>query len=491
MKLVQLLSGAAAVALIAGAAQAQTVAATGDIADDTVFASEYNNSIAGDTLLTVDLDAGAGPFLNVGAAGVVQATVTLTNLRFPSVVTSAAFTSVGVVAACNFDVVAGGGALGNSVTIQNTAQLNTCNADGLWTLPLERVAAGPASLTVSYACTSDCGTFAATSNSFDLIREIDAYEAANQSVTAAVAAATLNATGIGPAAPFALGEVDYSLRDSGDPDGAGPLGVLNINVDQTPLVAAGFSQIVAADAATSAELVVTFPSGITGVASVAAVGVAGACVGNAVANTFTCPVTAGELALLNGVGQGAISFTPDNVGQVALQTPTAALNVTANAGYALNSVGAANLAAIEYDDGLNTDVPVVGNSFEWVSVRSSGGTDSAFRVTGLPTDLSATGACIEVQSTNTNTTIANTGWNCISGASVTASADNTWTATFRSADVNAALGSGEGNADINLRVRRADTINSVVQADNAFNAQINVRRVLSRNDIVTGTGFDG
>ncbi|EAP90067.1 hypothetical protein OA2633_07634 [Oceanicaulis sp. HTCC2633] len=186
-----------------------------------------------------------------------------------------------------------------------------------------------------------------------------------------------------------------------------------------------------------------------------------------------------------------ISFTPDNTDAISAQTPTAAINVTANTGYAVSGLSAGALAAIDRDDGLNTDVPTVGNAFEWVSVRSSGGTNNAFRVTGLPTDLSATGACIEVQATDTNTTIANSGWNCISGANVVASANNTWTATFDSADLNAALGAGEGNADIQLRVRRADTINSVAQADGNFNGQINIRRLLSRNNIVVGTGFDG
>lgn len=489
MKMTQLLTGAAAIALVAGAANAQEASVGGNLAENTQFASEFDGAIADDTVITVDTDAsGTGTFDNLGAASVLDVTITLNNLRFSRVLANTDFAAGVDAANCTFTIQSGGGSQGTSVVVQNdssgAANLNACGNDNTWTLPVERVSPGQASMTINYNCTADCGTFAAANETYNVVIEADAYPAAGRAVTAG-ATATVNSNGIGPATPFSLGEVDFQFRDAFDFDSAGP--VENINVDG----GAAIAQITATDAVASASLVVTFPQGTTGIASVAAVGVAGACVEDANAGTFTCPVTPAELAALDGVGNGVISFTPDNVDAVVAQTPTAAINVTANAGYAVSGLSAGALASIDRDDGLNTDVPTVGNAFEWVSVRSSGGTNNAFRVTGLPTDLSEAGACIEVQASDTNTTIANSGWNCVSGASIVASANNTWTATFDSADLNAALGAGEGNADIQLRVRRADTINAVAQADGAFNGQINVRRLLSRNNIVTGTGFDG
>ncbi|WP_156776175.1 hypothetical protein [Oceanicaulis sp. HTCC2633] len=489
MKLVQLLTGAATAALLAGVATAQEASVAGNLGENTQFASEFDGAIADNTVITVDTDAsGTGTFDNLGAASVVDVTITLNNLRFTRVLANTDFDPGVDAANCTFAIQSGGGSQGTSVVVRNdssgAANLNACGNDNTWTLPVERVAAGAASMTINYNCTADCGTFAAANESYNIVIEADAYPTAGRAVNAGTTA-TVNANGIGPASSFDLGEVDFQFRDAFDFNNAGP--VEDINVDG----GAAIAQITATDAVASASLVVTFPQGTTGIATVAATGVAGACVEDATAGTFTCPVTAAELAALDGVGNGVISFTPDNTDAISAQTPTAAINVTANTGYAVSGLSAGALAAIDRDDGLNTDVPTVGNAFEWVSVRSSGGTNNAFRVTGLPTDLSATGACIEVQATDTNTTIANSGWNCISGANVVASANNTWTATFDSADLNAALGAGEGNADIQLRVRRADTINSVAQADGNFNGQINIRRLLSRNNIVVGTGFDG
>lgn len=472
MKLVQLLSSAAAVALVAGAAQAQTATGAGEIVQ--TYASEFEGTIGAEATITVDTTAATGDFAGLGNGSQMRVTFDFTNLTFLETIDATDVTGVAD-ANCDFTPVLGGGLGASSVTFETSAtgaNFKTCAQTRIFDFDLERTAAGTdGSVDVSYACTADCAGFTDFADpTITLVDEDDSYPAAGRTATAG-ATVTLPANGTTGGANT-LGSVDFGFDNS-----------FFIDDNGTTIGGGGVQAIAAGDAVASAVLAVSFPQGTDGIASVAVTGVAAACAEDAPNNRFTCAVTGAELDAIDGFG--VISFTGDNTDPIAQQTPEVSIEVTPNGDYAVGNMAADALAPIEWDDGLNVDTPA-NNVFEWVSVRSSGGTDSVFRITGMPTDLTATGACVEVQAGRSNTTIANTGWQC-AASSVSASQDGTWTAVVRSSDLNAALGAGEGNADIELRVRRDEAAG----ADNANNGDYVIRRVLARNGIVTGTGFDG
>lgn len=474
MKMTQLLTGAAAIALVAGAANAQTaVTPSGAAGAPQQVANEYSGAFDG--VATLTFGTLAAPFAGAAANAAISVDVTFTNATFSAPVAAAGLATTNTCAVSN---VARNGGAGQSTVGWDFTDANVSNCDltvdgAAIGVDIVRTTAGtPVTMTTSFTCSANCGAFVDFTETTQITWGADAYPAAGRSAAAA-ATVVLPSDGIGAAVAQNLGTVTYSFQDTIAAAGGAPGG--NINTD------AG-SQIVNGNAVASGTVRVSFPSGITGVTSVAVAG-AGACVADAVNNRFDCPVSAAQLIGLAGAG---IQFTPDATNAIQPQTPTVEVLVSSNANYNVPGLAAVDLATIEWDDGLNTD-SFADNTFEWVSVRSSGGTNNAFRLTGLGTDMTAPGACVQVRATRSNTTIANADWQCITGASVVASADSTWTATFGSADLNAALGAGEGNADIELRVRRSDAAG----ADDAFALQIQARRVLSRNGIVTGTGFDG
>lgn len=481
----KLLTGVAFAALVAGAATAQdnvtvTTAGNGEFTSGMDFSAEHDGAIGAIAEFTHDADNADYDLL--GVAAVVDITFTFTGgLVLGEIADDADFTE-GADTDCSFTVVAGGGIGSTSVTYRNDGtDFRTCSNNTSFEFDLTRSAANASQdsgATVGVACTADCGTFTDESDTFTLIDDTSSFPAADQVVTAT--AITLDNDGIGPVGPHTIGNVSYDFDNLG-----------TINVDGNGVTMGGLALGAVGDHVASASLVIDFPGGDDGIAAVTVDVTAGASActedAGAAVTTWTCPLTAAELDQLEA--NGDVEITSDNATAIAQQTPTASLTVTATAGNATPPALSGPLGAIGWDDGLNTDVPNGGGAgadFEWVNVRSSGGTDNAFRVTGLPTDLSETGACIEVQAGNTNTTIANAGWNCITGASVVASADMTWTATFRSSDLNAALGAGEGNADLQFRVRRDDAEG----ADGANNGTIDIRRLLAKGGVVTGTGFD-
>ena len=142
MKMTQLLTGAAAIALVAGAAQAQTVtpaAGVGQLSGQTVM-SERTGALSGNVVLGFGLD---GVFATMGAGGVVQVDVQLTNATFSSIVPNTAWAAA-TNANCDFGTPSlGGGAGGDSVRFESQAQINLCATatggdpdDGVLTLPV-------------------------------------------------------------------------------------------------------------------------------------------------------------------------------------------------------------------------------------------------------------------------------------------------------------------------------------------------------------------
>lgn len=482
MKLVQLLSGAAAVALIAGAASAQTVtpaAGAGQLSGQTVM-SERTGALAGDIVLGFGLD---GEFSGMGAGGVVQVDVSLTNATFSSIVPNTAWAAA-TNANCDFGTPSlGGGAGGSTVRFESTGQINLCATatggdpdDGVLTLPVDVTTNGQdVEVTVTFTATADAGTYGGESVDNTVLEFEQAY--------------TFVFT------PGAVGEGQF---DSNGDDllGGGTIGTLDLAA--LPALIRSDVDTALADVqtgASAASVVVTFPSGATGIGSVSYTGgVAGVigCVQGAAPsdNEFTCAVPGADLdALIGGSDPIIIDDDADALTSITTQVPTAAVTFTDAASYDVGDVADTDLRELDLDDGLATETFAGNNTFPWVSVRTDGGgTVSAFRLTGLASDLSVTGEEVQVRATRSNGALGSTDWVAVTPASVSASADGTtWTATFQSDEIGTALGvAGNVNADLEFRVRCNDT-----DCADAPNANLEILRVLSRGGIVTGTGFDG
>lgn len=482
MKMTQLLTGAAAIALVAGAAQAQTVtpaAGAGQLSGQTVM-SERTGALSGNVVLGFGLD---GVFATMGAGGVVQVDVQLTNATFSSIVPNTAWAAA-TNANCDFGTPSlGGGAGGDSVRFESQAQINLCATatggdpdDGVLTLPVNVTNNGQdVVVTVTFTPTADAGGYGGTSVDNTVLDFAQAY--------------TFSFT------PGAVGSGQFD--STGDAlIGSGVIGTFDLAASPA-LIREDVDNVLAdvQTAATGATMLVTFPSGATGIGGVSYTPGAGPVVNCAQGaapndNEFSCAVTGLALDALFGGGTDPITITDDGdpLTTITTQVPTAEISFTDAANYDVSNVAASNLQELDLDDGLATETFNDG-SFPWVSVRTDGGgTASAFRVTGLASDLSGTGEEIQVRAVRSNGTIGTTDWVGLTPASVDASVDGTtWTATFQSDEIGTALGvSGNVNADLEFRVRCGDT-----PCNDGLNANLEVLRVLSRSGIVTGTGFDG
>lgn len=500
MKLVQLLTGAGVAALLAGAASAQVITPTGAFDAAEYTASEFNGAVTG----TVTLDHGTGsgntPFAGIGAGGALVQTITFTNLQFSSVLPSTIGDDDGTQPVCDMNLTGGGGSGGSVFQLTSSGAINACDLSAGnvmdWDVPLTRIAPGAnATVEIVNSCSGpalDCAGFTNFTETYTILREVDAYEGGS---IAAVTVATIDADGVGPATPFNIGDVSYSFRTSADPDGAGPLGTANINTDTGTIIVTGA-------AITSAEANINFPLGTAGIASADISTTSGniTCTLDAPNNQFDCPLTAAQLEAFAGTAaDGRVTFTPDNANPILEQTPTVSVTVTDAANYDAPDVAALTLGAIERDDGVQVATPTgpAGganvNLFPWTNLRSTGGTQSNFRITGLASDLAQdSDECVLVALSATSGALpaAYTAPVCLAGADVTVAADataaNTWTAIFNSTAIASALGvTTEGvNGNVSIQVR----VNDAAQADTQTNSQID--RLLIKNGNVTGTAFD-
>ncbi|WP_300540886.1 hypothetical protein [Maricaulis sp.] len=475
MKMVKLLTGAAAIALLAGAAQAQEYSSVDgtagtDFVKDDILANEWDGDLAGNVIIGFS-SGGDDLFSTVGGGEVVSFDVTLTNARFSTSVAAGVWnTNVGAGGECEFGNVARGGGSGQSFIGWDSqeANLNACdNADfdadvGDLTLPIERIDPSlPVSIEMSFAPVGSANFTENTVNE-DLVTLKDAY---TPSVTAGTEADNLLS-------------IDGSATAGGF---TGDLGNLTLGFDGTgPIRTDAFAAIAAGNGVDSVEVVIQFDD-ITGVASVT---VDNACVLDDVANTATCDVDVADV----DDGDVDVTWTHNGTDIVAEQTPTATIDVTSATDYDVAGLAATALAPITYDDGLESITLQDRNGdtaeFAWVNLRASGGTSNAFRVTGIESDLATvTGECVMVHVGATSAALPGDSEACIGGATVSASEDGTWTATFQSADLAAALGitTEAINGDVTFSVKIDDSIGAGAPQ---------VERLLSRNGIVTGTGFD-
>lgn len=488
MKMTQLLTGAAAIALVAGAANAQTVTintATSDFDGDNIVASEFEGALAGNLILALDFD---GAFASLGANGEVDMIVTLTNADFSGIVTA---NPDFVDDSCDFAIQSGGGAGGTSVTFRNAAtDLYTCtngagtDAEATLSLPIEVTTVGQSvDVSVQFVRNSGSAGYTGGTTAFDLVDYVDAtgytFTANGTTTDLLVTGGTLIDWSAGALAgtPGLLGS--FSADDLTDTDPVtGGIQAPSNDVSGTPL--ASYDTVVT----DNNEIVFSFAdvTNITGITPSV-----GSCAApDAVANTITCDLTGAQVNTSNGA---PVTFTLDISGVAAVVAPqTIGVTFTPEAEANYNEDGAsdANFALLDEDDGVFTTVVnnAGGDPFVWTSLRASGGTKSAFRITGLEASPTEIAVVVDTAYARAGATAPAQARAVISGADIQEDPLNAgeYIATFTSEDLAAALGTDGGiNGDIHFEV---------VLADGTGVASLAASRLLSTGGVVSGTGFD-
>lgn len=506
MKLVQLLSGAAVAALLAGAASAQTVGVdsanafdgagnTGDFeAAGTVLASEMtiaDAGLSGELMVAVDLSAGGGVFQTVGAADQVDFTLTLTGFEFNRVVTSGDVGSVagGALGDCGFAIQAGGANEGNTVTFRSNGQINQCaDADLLFELPVD-LTANNANFSWEFTLVGPDTSLA--SDTFDSNGATAAVD--DPLVSQSPAFAITIADG---AAPAELDAPAYILFGGATSDVFGTVALTDNGIDDD---LAG-TDITFAEVGNDAHTLVISFADATGIASVELsldddlIGGTDTTTCVPVGNSCTINLDDSEVQLLVA-DAGEVFLVSDSGDAIAAQDLSAEIVLNAAAGYSTAPITGTtgDLDSIGRDDGVTGRTPVgpdglAGNSFPWTNLRASGGTQSNFRITGMRTDLTQdTDECIQVTVSNTNGALPGAAAACLDAADVTVTADGaaagTWSATFNSTAVANALG-------VTTEALNGDVSFEVITEDGAAGGDGEIDRLLIKNGVVTGTGFD-
>ncbi len=439
-----------------------------------VLASEATGTLAGDLILDFGL---SGKFNGLGAAGVVDLEVRLNNATFTSIISNANAPDA-TDNDCDFAIRLGGGIGSSSAIYRNTGTLNACSGasanDATITLPIQVTTNGqPVSVDVIFTPISDAGTYTGSTTNIAL--------ASFQSLLSYT-------VDFNNAAAPPVGQFDINGNAL---QGSGQIGriatSLNGAVNETSVGGGAASADSADDIVNTADVIITFPSGATGLntADVDLDGVACPAGGTTPpAAVFICNVSGATVNGWNGAGPGLITITADADNQTAItaQTPTVELSVNGDGGFDPADVSATAVAPLSLDDGLDTTA-ITNGDFEWVNLRSQGGTTSRFRITGIASALnSLAGEGIQVTVNRSNGTVPTT-TGLIPNVTLTQSVGGTWTATFSSEDLAAAVGTTglEVNGDITLALVHDDTVN---------HAGAQARRLLTRNGVVTGTMFD-
>ncbi len=509
MKLTQLLTSVAAVALLAGTAQAQLADVGGvagtDITTTTVIADEFTGSVADEILLT--FNAGADPFATVGVGESVEFNITLTNAVFTVAVPAAAWDTDATneapnTSTCDFGNVSAGGGLGQS-TVSWTRQIaapNECtqalfNGDvGDLRIAIERADASlPATIQYGFRpvatanFTADTQTETLLVNASAYNPDVDAGDAADNLLSSDGTAATGGFTGdLGHInGGFLAATAAIISRTEGDLAAGADIREDADAGATLPVITAGDGIAGAGDIVATIQF-----ADLTGIQSVTLAG--DACDLDTNANTATCDdLTPAEFDATDR--DILFTLTADATDVVAQQTPTVTLAITDENNWNIEGISTAqNLAAISWDDGVTNRTPIMAdntpNLFRWTNLRTSGGTQSNFRITNMGTNLTVdSDECIQVTVSNTSGALPGNATACLAANDVTVTADgvaaNRWTATFNSTAVANAL--GVTNEAINGDIRFV-----VITNDNAGTVVPEISRLLIKNGIVSGTAFD-
>ena len=519
MKLVQLLTGTAAAALLAGASFAQEpTVATGNAAgaaphfEGQKLPSELDAvALSGDLIINFAdfVDDNGTPanvaddssvFAGLGAGGNIEVTVTLSNATFSSTVPATAWTDPTDADCAMTAPTLGGGAGGNSVTFEGDAatSFNNCNGndqgapanasnanDGFLTLPIEVTNFGqPVTATVTFAGDGvDDDQYTGSVTQLSLLT-FDSALGAFTATPGAVGAGLFDQNGDDLSGSGIIGVV------------AGPAAPVGFDVDLEGTALANIGDI-----ADTGELTITFPSGATGIDAANVDLNATACAQQVAPNDnqFVCSLNnAAIIALEGGSSNITIDDDADANTSITAQTPSVALSLTAAAGFSATGgeFGATNIRNLDLDDGVTTysvyangagtaAAPLANPApFGWTSLRAAGGTKSAFRISGLEAQPTEIAVVVDEVYARTGATAPASARAVIANADVQEDPLNAgeYIATFTSEDLATALGTDGGiNADVSFEIVLPDgTATSIV-----------ARRLLSTNSAVAGTGFDG
>lgn len=374
MRMTKLMTGVASVALLGGVAHAQDASVAGDFSGDKVIASEYTGEIAGD--LIINFDDLAGAFDAMGAGGAVTVEVSLVNATFSSTVPNDAW-SAAADANCDFgEPSLGGGSGGSSVQFENTGQLNLCGAtsadlgnNGVLTLPIEVTSNGdPVSVEISFTPTADAGSYTGADIDLDLLTFAQYLSfVVDFDATATPPQGQFDSDGDALQGSGQIGLIETVKNDSGT--GA----VTHVDLTTTD---SGADDVI-----DEADIIITFPEGAEGIGGVTLDG--DACTQGTAPNdnVFTCDgVAGGDVDGFDGSANGVIEITDDGDSDtfITVQTPTVAIEFTAQTDYDLDDVAATDVAPLELDDGLGEET-ITGSAFPWTRI-GAGGTESRFRV---------------------------------------------------------------------------------------------------------------
>ncbi|WP_270374417.1 hypothetical protein [Marinicauda sp. Alg238-R41] len=405
MKLSHLLTGAALVALTAGAAHAQKVtvadadgtAALEDFQAANVFASEIDLSVtkpAGELEFLFDASTagagGTGLFNALGAADKATITITLTgDLVFDAQVADTDFHNVSG-STCDFNVQSGGAAGSKSVVFVSNGNTATCdvnNNDIGFSPDIEVRGAGNFTLTVAgpsgqlFTETYD-GLPADLDSRADLVRLLPGVTVAiNQDgvVTQALAANTSGVAFDNMSADLALGTIAFT--ETGRLVDFGVLGTAADSETFALDTAAGATTF---DILTAASFTVTLPStsGFTGINFAGSGSGANSTVNFASgSNTVTATLAATNLTEADLDNGDTITITlvdrADNDGTpVSFQKPTVSASFTGGTNVNLSGLAKSGELQTITLEGVSQSDPT-GAPFRWVG--DGGGTDSIFR----------------------------------------------------------------------------------------------------------------
>ena len=487
MKMTQLLTGAAAIALLAGVASAQTVTvdAGSDVsATGNVIAAEIdiaNANLTGDLILNLDF---TGPvFAGLGDGDFVDFTVDLTGFEFTQIVTGADVVANGADPNCAFAIQAGGNTGASSVTFRSTGQINACaDADVDVTLPIVVTAADATYSTETRLVGPDNLLSSSTGDSDGVAPGSQPFVTQENAFSVAIA------DGQNPAD---LDAPAYILFGGNTEDSFGTLQVVDSGAAFADLAgtAMDFDDVVTDDNTLTITL-----SDATGI-DISADGADDGTDPNCTPSGTTCVIDLADGDLTGTVAGGAVDILVvsenDALAPVVDQNLSAALSLDAESNYSVAGITGltGDLDPIGRDDGVG--LAGTFGAFPWTSLRTTGGTLSRFRITGLDTDLAQDDdECIVVNVLASSGALPDGNSACIPNVVISASneadanADGEWTATFSSADIAEGLGitTETINGDIEFDIRIADTV--LAQEGE------NVLRLYAKGGIVTGTGFD-
>lgn len=393
MTIKQLLTGAAAAAMLGGVASAQVTftpdnaanfgAAAGPVGDfdaTNTFASNLDladlatngTAVGGDLNLLVSF-AAAGNITSLGATDQIDLTLTVTGAEFTAVVSSGNFESEDDAAAgsCDFTIQAGGSIGTSTVTFRSPANVATCtDADLMIALPLD-ITANSANFSwdidlVGPGTDLQSGTYDhnGATDGGDLVERDAAFGATYAAVDTAL-----------------LVSPDFEVfTGEGNDDDLGSVQIVTA-VRLLDLA----NNIAIADAAADGTLTLTLED-----ASNIALfgfdigGAAGALDGTdptCVPTGTSCAIdlTAAQLTAIEAAAVNVLVET-DGAGPVAEQSISANLTYTAAETWFSVAAEAGDLGDILQDDGLSSS-PVPGDAFNWVKV-GDGGTENNFRMSG-------------------------------------------------------------------------------------------------------------